>query len=342
MKMVMTLGKFLIILIISLWVGLFIWTHQPLGQIFTGLCSVLWGLLAIACLIARVKPDCLPKFFCTKNLSLAFFTGFMLAIITFFSLKPSNTRDWQPEVSQMLDYKLSGDGKVITLYHVRNFDWQSETNYRQHWETRQYNLDTLQSVDLIASYWMGDAIAHTFLSFGFSDGTRVAFSIEIRKQTHERFTTWGGFLRNYEIMVIAADEKDLIYTRSNIRHEDVYIYPLTLQPPELQQLFLAYVAKARALKHTPVWYNSLTNNCTTAMYPLFNGITPMPFAKQWDYRWLVSGYFPNYFYDINKISHKYDFASWQKKAHINPKSDKFSAQNPITSPDYSTLIRKDF
>lgn len=340
-RMLKSMLIFLLIICVSGWVSLFIYTHLPLGKAFSDGLMVAWLAVIIFCLMGIFKPQWLPKKVTPKLAKFTFVTGFGLAIAVFFGLTPSNSRAWKPEVAELLDFDLAPDGHTITLYNVRNFDWQSETDYHVRWETRQYDLDKLQSVDLVASYWMGDKIAHTLLSFGFSDGKRVAFSIEIRKEQDEDFTTWGGFFRNYEIVIIAADEKDIIYTRSNARHEDVYIYPLTLSQDNLKSLFLAYVERARALKNAPTWYNSLTYNCTTAMRPLFNSIDPNN-SLSLDYRWVVSGYFPNYLYDENKISHRYSFDEWHNKAHINPKSNKFSNQNPISSADYSALIRQDF
>lgn len=334
--------KFILIVLSGVWVSLFIYTHEPFAKVVSYALITVWSLFTLLILLKWLSPKWLPKFFkpffTLKNLTLGFIGIFCVALAVFFSLTPINNREWKPEVAQMLDFDLANDGKTITLYNVRNFDWQSKTVYTEHWETRQYDLDKLQSLDLIASYWMGDSIAHTLVSFGFTDGKRVAFSIEIRKENNEDFSTFGGFFREFELIIIAADEKDIIYTRSNARHEDVYIYPLILEKSQLKPLFLAYVSKAIALKSEPTWYNSLTQNCTTAMYPLLQAVTPMP----WDYRWIVSGYFPEYLYDQRKISHQFDFATWQNKAHINPKSYKFSGQNPISSTDYSALIRQDF
>lgn len=329
---------FLLVFCVSAWVTLFIYTHLAFGQVFSFMLIGIWLVITIFYLIRIFKPQWLPKSISHRRLCATFVTVFIIALVSFFTLTPSNKRVWKPEVAQMLDFRLAEDGHNITLYNVRNFDWKSETQYRQNWETRQYDLDKLQSLDLVASYWMGDAIAHTLVSFGFSDGQRVAFSIEIRKENGEDFSPIGGFFRNYEIIIIASDEKDIIYTRSNARHEDVYIYPLTLNQTQLKPLFLAYINKAKALRNQPNWYNSMLNNCTTEMRPLFNQVTELPY----DYRWVVSGYFPNFMYDKHLISHKDSFDKWHDKAHINPKSDNFSNDNPINSANYSTLIRQDF
>lgn len=147
-----------------------------------------------------------------------------------------------------------------------------------------------------------------------------------------------GFFRKFELVIIAADEKDIIYTRSNIRHEDVYIYPINMPKDHIQALLLAYLAKAKSLKTQPTWYNSLVNNCTTAIYELIDDIQPLPF----DYRILLSGYIPSYLYDQQLIDNRYSLQQWQQRAHINPKSKPYSVNHPISTADYSQLIRTDF
>lgn len=343
MKKILTaIVKFLAILVISGWVGLFIFTHCPIGDTFTAWLVFAWAVLTYLYLLSVFNRQIFQRFFSKflspKNLKISFFSLATLAVVMFVGLTPSNQRNWQPEVSQMLDYSLAQDGKTLTLYNVRNFDWQTKTQYQVQWETRQYDLDKLQSLDFIASYWMGEPIAHTLVSFGFRDGKRVALSIEIRKQQGEEFSTWGGFFRNYEMIIVAADEKDIVYTRSNIRHEDVYIYPITVNQDDQKRLLLTYLDAAKSLKTQPQWYNTLIKNCTTEIFRLQEQVKPVP----WDYRILVSGYSPNYLYDIKAIDNKYPFGVWRQKAYINPKTDKYSRQNPISSHDYSAVIRQEF
>ena len=61
--------------------------------------------------------------------------------------KPSHQRDWADDVSQLLRWEQQGS--VVTLTNVRHFDWRSEADYTPRWETRQYNLDSLESADLV-------------------------------------------------------------------------------------------------------------------------------------------------------------------------------------------------
>lgn len=121
-----------------------------------------------------------------------------------FLQKPSHNRQWADDVSQMLHADVNGDR--VVLKNVRNFEWRTETDYTPRWETREYDLSQLQTADLVLSYWMGPKIAHTLVSFGFADGQYLTFSLEIRKEVGEEFSAWKGFFRQYEAILVAADE----------------------------------------------------------------------------------------------------------------------------------------
>ena len=122
--------------------------------------------------------------------------------------KPSNNRIWADDVSQLLQSEVQGD--QVKLINVRNFEWRTETDYSPRWEKREYDLSLLQSADLILSYWMGPHIAHTLVSFGFTDGRQLVYSLEIRKEKGEQFSAIAGFFRQYESILVAADERDAL------------------------------------------------------------------------------------------------------------------------------------
>lgn len=221
--------------------------------------------------------------------------GFLLALLAlsvfWSSLRPSQDRQWADDVSQRLQVR-SFDGRHVVLDNVRNFSWRSETDYDIVWEQRRYDLDQLQSADVLLSYWMGPAIAHTLVSFGFADGRQLVFSVEIRKEQGESFDALAGFFRRYEMTLVAADERDILATRTNARGEDVYLYRVSaLRGQALRELFVAYLEQARALDAQPAFYNTLISNCTTIIWQLARTISP---ALPLDWRLLASGYFDDY------------------------------------------------
>ncbi|WP_230655718.1 Lnb N-terminal periplasmic domain-containing protein [Psychrobacter sp. I-STPA10] len=275
----------------------------------------------------------------------------LLGLGWYLSLTPQQHRAWKEEVQYLPKYQRDANNpNLITIYNVRNFIWQTCEYAIPRWQTRQIDLRTLAGVDISNTYWMGDKIAHTIVSFRFKDTTPLAFSLEIRKEQHESFSTLGGFFRQYELTLIAAEELDIIYTRTNIRGEQVYLFPLSnLRRAEIKALFEAYLNMADKLHAHPKWYNTLTSNCTTLIYYMarqlivdeYNNLsthsthttnitnttnTKSNIKKRhlpWDYRIWASGYLPNYLYDIGLLNHKWDIKTWYQKAHVNPKVSNF-------------------
>jgi len=263
-----------------------------------------------------------------------------VAVLWWQSIKPSNDRDWAPDVARMTTGERAAE--AITLHNVRNFTWRSETDIDERWETRHYDLAQLSSVDLIVSYWTIPAIAHTLVSFGFDDGRHVVFSVEIRKEKGEEFSEIGGFLKRFELSVIAADERDIIGVRSKVRDEKVFLFRTQLNAADRRALFLAYVDEANTLAATPRFYHTLTANCTTIVFGMMQRIIgDLP----WDYRLLASGYLPNYVYDLSGLDTRYDFATLERMGYVSRRvnaalSDAAAADaNEASGVEFSRAIR---
>jgi hypothetical protein len=245
-------------------------------------------------------------------------------------IRPSDTRDWADDVALHLTSEIKGD--LVTLHNVRNFAWRTEDDYTVRWETRVYDLRGIQWLDVAASYWMGPAIAHTLVSFGFDDGQVVTFSIEIRKKRGEAFSAVGGFFKQFEATLVAADERDILRVRTNIRGEDVYLYRISaMQPEAMRSLFRAYLAEGEALCRAPRWYSTLTANCTTIVYQMARRIVD---GLPLDYRLLLSGYLPNYLHDVGALARGYSFATLRQAGRITERAKAADAD-----PAFSQRIR---
>ncbi|HRO88394.1 MAG TPA: DUF4105 domain-containing protein [Chiayiivirga sp.] len=250
-----------------------------------------------------------------RALLLAFAAGFAALLAWWCSLSPSHEREWADDVARLLEPEVHGDR--VVLGNVRNFQWRSETDYTPRWETREYDLSRLATADLVLSYWMGPHIAHTLVSFGFDDGQRVVFSLEIRKERHESFSAFGGFVRRFEQVLVAADERDIIRTRSNARGEDVYLYRLDVTPEALRAMFLGYLVRADALQREPDFYNTLTSNCTTVIFDIARHVVP---GLPMDHRLLLSGHFAEYVHDQGGLTPGYGYEELRERGYINPRA----------------------
>jgi Domain of unknown function (DUF4105) len=249
-----------------------------------------------------------------------------------FAINPSNERQWQPNLAKLPYATIDGD--IVTMHNIRNVDYRSEFDFSPAYYTKTYDINKLDGVDLFAVYWMGPAIAHTIVSFNFGDKDYLAVSIEARKELNEGYSTIKGFFRQYELIYIVADERDVIRLRTNYRKdppEDVYLYRLQGRKENARLLFLEYLHKINELHEKPAFYNTLLDNCTTAIW--FNTrVNPQHLPFSW--KILLSGYLPEYLYESKTLAAQIPFYELQRQAYINP-----VAQAADQSPDFSQRIR---
>jgi hypothetical protein len=243
---------------------------------------------------------------------------FVLLVVAWRQIPASNERDWQPEVAVAPWATIDGDR--VTIHGVRNFDYRTETDFVPRWEDRTYDLRTLDSVDLVAVYWGSPAIAHIMLSFGFAGRDHLAISIETRKERGESYSTLAGFFRQYELVYIVADERDVIGVRTTYREpqEDVYVYRVRGPLANARRVFLDYVKSMNELRARPQHYNTLTTNCTTGVL-LHSRVNPESPPFSW--KILLSGYVPEYLYGLGRLDRSRAFPELQRISRVNERAN---------------------
>jgi hypothetical protein len=253
--------------------------------------------------------------------------------ILWSSIEPTNERDWPPEAAVLPYATIAGDRVIV--HNIRNFDYRSETDFTPAYYDKAFDLRELRSVDIVTSYWMGPAIAHVFVSFGFAGDDYLAISIEVRKPKGEGYSTLKGFFRQYELIYVVADERDIIRLRTNYRRdppEDVYIYRIKGPIEAGQRLFLEYMNRMNALRTQPEFYNTLTTNCTTNIWTNSHvnaGRVPL------SWKILASGYVPEYLYEQGRLEAAgLSFPELRERSHVNAR-----AQAADKAADFSRRIR---
>jgi len=317
MKFLSTLGWLLLEFVLLLAIA---WACGALY--FDGPAKALAAILAIAMLaVLFLVKSRLRKFF--------IFGGcFAVVLAWWLTLKPTNEADWQPDVAQLAWADVNGD--QVTLHNVRNCDYRTDTDYTPHWDTRTVRLSQITGVDLAIDYWGVNWMAHPITSFQFADAPPVCFSIEIRKKGSQTYSALGGLYRQFELIYLVSDERDVIRLRTNYRHEDIYLYRLKTTPELARTSFLEYIHTLNVLRDNPRWYNAVTDNCTTAIR---NQRTVAERAP-WDWRMLFNGYGDRMLYERGWIDTSLPFDELKRESLIDARAT--AANN---DPDFSARIR---
>ena len=188
------------------------------------------GILAI---LLKVRPRIRAAGLCLA--------GFGIVLAWWLCLSPSNHRNWRADVARTAWAEVDGDR--VAIHNLRNCEYRAETEYTNCWHDRTVHLSQLQGADFFFVNWGPRWIGHPILSFDFGDEGHVAFSIEARYQEGQSYSAVLGFFRQYELIFIAADERDVIRLRTNYRKdEEVYLYRANVPPRTAQAMFLTYIA----------------------------------------------------------------------------------------------------
>jgi len=249
---------------------------------------------------------------------------------------PSNVRNWSPDQEVLAYAEFFGD--QVTVYNVRHCRYFPDESYVVNHFDKTYDLAHLRGVDyFVIPFENMPAIAHTMLSFQFCppEGPPqwLVASVEIRKEVGEKYATWKGSARQYELMYVLADERDVVQVRANNRGEDVYCYHTTATPEQARQLLVDVLGRTNELASRPEFYNTITNNCTTNIAQHINRIAPR--RLRYDYRILLPGYSAKLAYDEGLIQRQGSFEETKSHAAISTKATLFAGRE-----DFSEWIRK--
>ena len=264
--------------------------------------------------------------------ALLLMVGFCIVLLWWLSLKPSNEGNWQEDASRTAWIEFNGDR--VTIHNLRNCDYRTEKEYTNCWSDRTVYLSQLRYADLFFTTWGPKYIGHPIVSFQFGDNDHIAFSIEARYKVGQDYSAVLGFFRQYELIFITADERDVIRLRTNYRkHEEVFMYRTTVSPERSRDIFLIYADYLNHLRDHPEWYNALTRNCTTTLDTQIAADMKNP--QPWNYQLLLNGTLDKLLYERGRlVTGGLPFPELKEREHINA-----AAQAADGSPDWSALIR---
>ncbi len=200
--------------------------------------------------------------------------------------RPRADRTWAPDQTRLAEILVRGDS--VELRGIRDFD-PADGNDRPRYRDEAFALEDVERVWFVLAPFANrfGGLAHTFLSFEFSGERFLAASVEARREDGESYGLVGGIMRQFELAYVLGTERDLIGLRA-LRGDTLYLYPSIATPEQSRALLEDVLGRAAATQAAPEFYNTLTNNCTTAIRDHIHRATEA--RVPWGWGMLLPGY----------------------------------------------------
>lgn len=225
-------------------------------------------------------------------------------------------------------------GDIVQIKGFRNFIYHSQSDFTEVYQEREFDLSRLVSVDFFVSYWKPGPVGHTFVSFNFDNSNPLCISIEVRPEIGEGFSPVGSLFKQFELIYVAGDERDIVGVRTNHRREDVFLYPTTASKKTARRLLEIYLARMNQLAQKAEFYHLLSNSCTINMVRYANAASNR--ERPFDFRYLLNGLIDQYFYSEGIIDNSLPFTELKERAKVNS-----AAKAAGSDPEFSKRIRAD-
>lgn len=259
----------------------------------------------------------------------AYAVAFVAIAYAWSLVTPSDRRDWQEEVAVKPRATIAGD--VVTITGVRDFEYRSRRDFTPRYLTREVRLSHLTGVDFYISFWMTGPIGHTFLSFTFDDAPPVSVSIETRPEKGQGYDPLASMFKQYELIYVVGEERDLVRVRTDYRGEEVFLYRLNASPERARALFMEYLRRINELADKPEFYHLLSNSCTVNIVRYANAAGR---DGGWDLRHFLNGWIDRYFYNRGYLDATLPFDELRTRSDITQ-----VAKAAGDGPDFPTKIR---
>jgi hypothetical protein len=264
-----------------------------------------------------------------RRMKVTFVVLFLGVVGWWISIPPSHDRQWRPEVAVMPRAIIGGDRVRIT--GVRSFDYRTRNDFTVRYGEREVQLAQLTGLDFYVSYWSEGLVGHTFLSFIFDNAPPLSISIETRPEVGEGFDPIASLFKQFELIYVVGEERDLVGVRANHRRETVYLYRLNTSADDARRLLMIYLARINELADRPEFYHLLSNSCTINIVRYANAAGR---EGRFDIRHLLNGLVDSYLYHSGRVDTTLPFEELRRRSLIND-----AARAADGAPDFSERIR---
>ncbi len=313
-------GWFLIRALVILWATLAIYYSNLPWE---------WARLALAAAFAAFAIW--AGFLVRKRTASAILVALIAGVIVWWlAIPPSHDRPWRPEVAVMPRATIDGDRVRIT--GVRNFEYRSRHDFTERHEEREISLSQVTGLDFYVSYWREGPVGHTFLSFLFDNAPPLTISIETRPEIGEGFAPIASMFKQFELIYVVGDERDLVGSRAIHRGETVYLYRLNTSAEDARRLLMVYLERINELADRPEFYHLLSNSCTINIIRYANAAGR---AGRFSFRHLLNGLIDSYLYHSGRVDTSLPIDELRRQSLINAR-----VKAAYGSADFSDRIRE--
>jgi hypothetical protein len=259
-----------------------------------------------------------------------FVVAYVALLVWWGTIRPSHDRNWRSDVAVMPRATIDGDRVKISGF--RNFEYRSLEDYTVRFEEREFDLSHLTSLDFYVSYWAVGPVGHTFVSFNFDNAEPLCISIEARPEEGGGFSPIASLFKQFELIYVVGDERDIVGVRTSHRNEDVFLYRIRIDAATARRFLLVYLARVNELADRPEFYHLLSNNCTINIVRYANKIGR---TGRLSINQVLNGFIDRYLYSAGMIETDLPFEELRRRSHINEAAIKADG-----APDFSHRIRQ--
>ena len=137
--------------------------------------------------------------------------------------------------------------------------------------------------------------------------------------------------KQFELIYVVGDERDLVGVRANHRQEPVYLYRLNTSADDARRLLMVYLERINELADRAEFYHLLTNSCTINIVRYANAAGRV---GRINIRHVLNGLVDSYLYRSGRIDTTLPFEELRRRSLIND-----AAQAADGARDFSQRIR---
>jgi hypothetical protein len=267
----------------------------------------------------------------SRRASLAGYALFAAVLVWWIAIPPSHDRPWRPEVAVMPRAHIDGD--TVRFTGVRDFKYRSRHDFDEKWIEREVQISHLTGVDFYVAYWTKGPVGHTFVSFVFDNAEPIGISIETRPEVGEGFDPLAANFKQFELIYVVGEERDLVGSRVIHRPEHVFLYRLNAPAEDARTLFNVYLKRINELADRPEWYHLLSNSCTINIIRYLRAIGR---KRGFDIRHYLNGWVDGYLYDSGRLTTNLPFEEMRPESMIDEE-----VRAAIDKLDFSHDIREE-